>query len=469
MGAIAGAAAFFQGLTLAHRLLDPDEAGYSAIAALMNAGGRLYADGGVDNKPPVIFWVYSLIFRAFGRYDLTAVHALKIAVVLATAGFVALIARRLAGEAAAAGAALLYIAFTAAGYGNLAAANTEVFMMLPATASFWLLLERRWLLSGAVLAVAVLTKQVAAVQVLLYPAAAILLHLRARAVVEAAAGFGIGLAVLLGIVAVTGSLAGFWQWAVLALVTGYGPSAWTGGQVLRDAGNGLVPWLLATPLLTVPALLRLALVRAAGTEERLTQAWLVVSAAGAVAGGHFFGHYFIELVGPLAALSAVAVTGLAMRGRARVAAAAVVAALAVPAVVTVLQDYSGTGVQSDPASVYVAAHSGPADRVFVWGNSPQVYVYSGLVPGTRFPGFLRGFPRSEGLAPRSWDTTAEVWPQLAADFDSHPPLYVVDTSTAGWSAFGLYPMSRFPVLPEIVAARYELVAEVDRVAIYRLR
>ena len=38
-----------------HRLLDGDEAIYGSIAALMNAGGSLYADGGVDNKPPGIF------------------------------------------------------------------------------------------------------------------------------------------------------------------------------------------------------------------------------------------------------------------------------------------------------------------------------------------------------------------------------------------------------------------------------
>ena len=32
-----------------HRLLDGDEAIYGSIAALVNAGGQLYAQGGVDN------------------------------------------------------------------------------------------------------------------------------------------------------------------------------------------------------------------------------------------------------------------------------------------------------------------------------------------------------------------------------------------------------------------------------------
>src|SRR5260370_12417096 len=57
-----------------HRLLDGDEAVYSSIAALMNMGGPLYAEGGVDNKPPGIFWVYAATFRIFAPYHLTATH-----------------------------------------------------------------------------------------------------------------------------------------------------------------------------------------------------------------------------------------------------------------------------------------------------------------------------------------------------------------------------------------------------------
>src|SRR5260370_1995142 len=57
-----------------HRLLDGDEAIYGSIAALMNGGAPLYAQGGVDNKPPGIFWVYAATFRAFGTYQIAAVH-----------------------------------------------------------------------------------------------------------------------------------------------------------------------------------------------------------------------------------------------------------------------------------------------------------------------------------------------------------------------------------------------------------
>ena len=66
-----------------HRVLDGDEAIYGSIAALMNGGGALYADGGVDNKPPGIFWVYAVTFRLAGTYQMTAIHGAALAALLA--------------------------------------------------------------------------------------------------------------------------------------------------------------------------------------------------------------------------------------------------------------------------------------------------------------------------------------------------------------------------------------------------
>src|SRR5258708_3509290 len=85
------AASFF------HRLLDGDEAIYGSIAALMNGGAPLYAQGGVDNKPPGIFWVYAATFRVFGTYQMTAVHVVALLVVAATCLLIFMARRHLAG------------------------------------------------------------------------------------------------------------------------------------------------------------------------------------------------------------------------------------------------------------------------------------------------------------------------------------------------------------------------------------
>jgi hypothetical protein len=64
--AVAVVVVLAHGPSFFHRLLDGDEAIYGSIAAIMNLGGRLYEDGGVDNKPPGIFWVYATTFQLAG-------------------------------------------------------------------------------------------------------------------------------------------------------------------------------------------------------------------------------------------------------------------------------------------------------------------------------------------------------------------------------------------------------------------
>src|SRR5487761_676404 len=79
-----------------HRLLDGDEAIYSSIAALLNMGGQLFGSGGVDNKPPGIFWVYAATFRLAGTYQMTAVHAAGLTAMAATCVLICVMARDLA-------------------------------------------------------------------------------------------------------------------------------------------------------------------------------------------------------------------------------------------------------------------------------------------------------------------------------------------------------------------------------------
>src|SRR5207247_3592068 len=91
----------------AHRLLDGDEAIYGSIAVLMNMSGDLYGSGGVDNKPPGIFWLYALTFRVFGAYQMTAVHAAGFAAMDATSILISFIARAVAALGAGIAVALV--------------------------------------------------------------------------------------------------------------------------------------------------------------------------------------------------------------------------------------------------------------------------------------------------------------------------------------------------------------------------
>src|SRR5437899_13029485 len=79
-----------------HSLLDGDEAIYGSIAVLMNMGGDLYGSGGVDDKPPGVFWIYALTFRAFGAYNMSAVHAVGFVAMATTCALIFILARGLA-------------------------------------------------------------------------------------------------------------------------------------------------------------------------------------------------------------------------------------------------------------------------------------------------------------------------------------------------------------------------------------
>jgi len=457
-----------------HRLMDGDEAIYGSIASLMNLGEPLYGAGGVDNKPPGIFWVYATTFRVFGTYQMTAVHAVGFAAMAATCGLIFWLARDLAGMRAGLLAALFYGVLTAAGNPRLLAANTEIFMMLPLTASVLLTLRRQWFWAGLLMVAAGAFRQSAAVNVLLTGCAVLWLEPRGsrwRAAAISAGGLAAGLVAGAALIASTGSLGGFWRWTVGTLY-GYASTNWTPSLVFSRATDSVVPFVVDMAVFWIAALAIVWRWRGLGANERLVVVWLGVGMAGSFAGGHLSWHYFIQAMGPLAVLAALAFDRLSPPRWVVVAAAA---GIVIPAAAwwtfdvnadPLTYDAGASIPQHEAVAAYIDHHTSPQDRVFVWGVWPALYVESDRTMSSRFPGFLRGFARGSGLPPNNWDTTPDVWPLLQSDLAANPPALIVDTSTAGWSSFAMYPMSNYPVIAALVAADYHAVATVDGVVIY---
>jgi 4-amino-4-deoxy-L-arabinose transferase-like glycosyltransferase len=472
--------------SFAHRLLDGDEAIYGSIAALVNAGGRLYGDGGVDNKPPGIFWVYAAVFRVAGTYNMTAIHLVGLLVMGATCVLIFLVARSLAGVRGGLVAALIYGILTAAGNPRLLAANTELFMMLPLTGSVLLMLRRQWVWAGLLLAVAGAFKQVAGVNVLLLPLAVVLLEPRERRLLAAvgfAGGLVAGLAAGALLLLLTGSLGGFWRWTVGSLY-GYASTTWAPELVWQRARDSIVPFVAYMIVPWVAATAYAVRWRKLSRAERVVVVWLVLSVLGSFAGGHLSWHYFIQTMGPLAVLAALGIDrALVRRSNAprwsaplrRSVAGAAVAGLAAPMLGwgaydmvadPLTYDNSQPVPQHGLVAAYIRDHTRTQDRVFVWGDWPALYVESDRMMASRFPGFLRGFPRGSGQTPNNWDTTPDVWPELQQDLARNPPALIVDTAAANWSDFSIYPMSDYPVLADLVASKYEPAATIDGVVIY---
>src|SRR5438270_2432548 len=357
--------------------MDGDEAVYGAIAALMNQGGRLYADGGVDNKPPGVYWLYAATFEVFGRYQMTAIHAVELVAIVATCAVLVAIGWTISCRRAGMVAAVLYGVLTASGNPRLLAANAEVFMMLPLTAAFLLLLRRQWFWSALVMVAGGAFKQVAAVEVLMIPLALVLLEPRARRVhcaLLAVAGLAGGLVAGAGLLAVTGSIPGFWRWTVESLV-GYASGNWTPANLWERAQGSLVPFALWGAFTWIAALAFAARWRRLAAAEKLAVAWLALSFVGAIAAGHLAWHYFIQVMPPLALLAALTIERALGRESWRWAVAAVtLLGVAIPAAYwftfdvsadPLTYDWTGAPAQHEQVAGSVPAPSNPADRVSV--------------------------------------------------------------------------------------------------------
>jgi hypothetical protein len=313
--------------------------------------------------------------------------------------------------------------------------------------------------------------------VLLLPVAMLLLEARERRL-RASGLFAGGLigALIAGaiLLALTGSLGGFWDWTVGSLY-GYAATNWTPALLWLRAKDSIVPFVGSMAVVWVAAMAFAWRWKRLPACQQLIVAWLVVSIPGSLAGGHLSWHYFIQVMGPLALLAAFAIDQALNTPKRRLVAGAAILGLGVPlagwgtfdiVADPLTYDFRAPAPNHQAVAAYIRDHTRPDDRVFVWGDWPAIYVESDRIMATRFPGFLRGFARGSGLPPNNWDTTAEVWPELRADLVRNPPALIADTSPGDWSDFSMYPMSNYPVLAEFVTSRYHVVATIDSVVIY---
>ncbi|HEX7277584.1 MAG TPA: glycosyltransferase family 39 protein, partial [Acidimicrobiales bacterium] len=152
---------------LVGRLFNSDEASLATMAMEIQRGGTLYHET-ADRKPPVVPYVYALVFEATGRRDLRPVRAVG---ALALAGTALLLAgeakRRRGTRAAAVAAGVFFLAGTAANFpADSQAAGFETFMLLPMTGAVVAAGRGQAVVAGLCLALACLCKQTAFVTAL---------------------------------------------------------------------------------------------------------------------------------------------------------------------------------------------------------------------------------------------------------------------------------------------------------------
>jgi hypothetical protein len=208
--------------------------------------------------------------------------------------------------------------------------------------------------------------------------------------------------------------------------------------------------------------------------------WLATSAVALAAGGRFFGHYFHLVLAPLCVLAAPRFVELWFRGRAF--RGVLVALCALPALIffalgTWSRPLAATLDEGEPryqdVATRIAALTKPDERIFVWGNSPQLYVSSRRPMGARFSfcnymtGESPGTPTETGLRDADSNQLPEAWTMLFADLNQRRPALFVDAAAAHWDGYEKFPLSRYPRLRSYVDQHYRRVETRDGVVLYR--
>lgn len=457
---------------LVHPIAIDDEAVYAVVANEIVHGGLPYVNA-IERKPPLLFWTYAAVFELFGPGNVRALHLAAFAWLLATMAVVYALARSLFDDRAALFAALACGLYTSWGPWKDLAWNGEMLMNLPIAASAWVVLARgsrlrlELLLAGALLALAFLLKQPAAIAA---PALGLYLLLpsyrRSRGITLGSsalhatlltAGFVATLAATALVLRAQGILADAYYWTITDHDL---PHVF----VRRGLLHTLAFALACAPLVIAAGLALRDRRLFAGKEAERTALTLLLAASvvGTCASGRFYPHYYVQLVPPLALLAAPV---LARAWDADVLAPhrwslVLRAGLVLSALLFFAMHWQGLWPrrQGSATAHWLRAHAAPGDRLFVWGHAAQIYLQSGLRPASRyittFP--LTGYIFGEALP--EVDTRARIlpgaWDTLERELRDHPPAFIVDTQR-GTAA--RYPIREFPRLARLIDQRYRPV------------
>ncbi|MBB1244617.1 glycosyltransferase family 39 protein [Streptomyces durbertensis] len=448
--------------SFAQPVWNPDEGFLATQARMLAAGGVMY-DTVVDRKPPLVPLLYQGAFAVFGDDSLWPLRLLALVSVAATALLLASIARRRWGDRAGATAAVLCVlASVGLNPEDAQAANFEVFMLPFTAAAMWCADRRRWAAAGVMVAAAFLTKQTGGA--VLLPVLFLLWRnvpggggRRLGALGRTLAGFAAPL-VAVGLLFGVGRCL-FW------MVTGSSSYAAFAGSELHILGRALANTALfaagcAGLLLPIAVVLRRRVDRRGVLTPDLW-VWLTASALGVVTGFHFFGHYYLQLLPPLALLAAGALQLLSTEWL-RVA---VVCSVVVCTGFTAWAAHTARPDLDHSLRVAQAVRerTAPDEKVLLWGMNPEQYWLADRMPASRYltAGLLTNYSggRDGPMVGERYGMPGS-WPTLLEELAERPRVIVDDSRGKP------YRPGRMPRLKRLLTAEYERAAVVDGAVVW---
>ena len=424
------------------------EAMYSVVANEIVDGGRPYIDA-VERKPPLLFWTYAAIFKVAGEFNWKALHFAALVWTLCAMAGLYLIARSLFDRNTGLIAALFYGIFQPLWMWKNLSFDGEMLMNLPIIWA-WAIAFRQTssrlrpelFAAGALLAAAFLLKQPAAISAvplgiyLLLPSYRTSRSLTPTNSIIQATMLTVGFFAVLGLATIVlwkqGILRDAFYWTIADHDI---PHIFWQKGIVNTLG-----FLGACLPLVIGAILacrdKEEIWAGKTAEQTALFGLLAASAIGAAAGARFYPHYYVQLIPPLALLAAPYYARLWSRTMQPphwlLRPAVTYAWLAFTVVAFSIEDWTALAPRRVPfeAGQYLFSHSSHDDRIFVWGQSPEIYLDAHRRPACRyittfpltgyvFGGPIPGLDTSSRILPGAWST-------LQRDFARHPPAYIVD-------------------------------------------
>ena len=461
------------------------EAMYSVVANEIVDGGRPYIDA-VERKPPLLFWTYAAIFKVAGEFNWKALHFVALVWTLCAMAGLYVIGSELFDRNTGLIAALFYGIFQHWWTWKNLAFDGEMLINLPIIWA-WAIAFRRsssrlrpeLFAAGALLGAAFLLKQPAAIAAaplgiyLLLPSYRTSRSLTGMNSILQATMLTAGFLAALGLVTIVLSKRGILREAFYWTIADHDiPHVfWRKGRV------NTLEFLGACLPLVIGAIMASrdkGEIWAGKAAERIALfGLLAASAIGAAAGARFYRHYYIQLIPPLALLAAPHYVRLWSRKQPWLLRPVTWAWLALTVIAFSIVHWMGLARQRAPSEAgrYLSTHSAPGDRIFVWGQTPKIYLDAHRRPASRY---ITTFPLTGyvfgGPIP-GFDTRSRIlpgaWTNLERDFAKHPPTYIIDVQSDPETA--QYPVKNFPILAKLLAERCRPVAHTAEGVIYRMR
>ena len=460
---------------LTSRPIDDDETYLAVMGRMIAHGDNLY-QGVIDRKPPLAIWAYRWLVP--NSWSLRWVHIAAILLIALNGWIVAQIALRLGanGTTALTAGALTVIGSSLLGHADAHSANFEVWGLVPATVAVWCIVRSPRSFVYAALAGAAVSVATNCKQPYVFTLVAVVIAARRGARLRVAAVAASACAtVTVGIAAFAG-WSGYWRWVWLE--NGDYVKVGVATIVVLAIRQTLIFVALQWPL-AVGVVMGLRKYRGdnghRAPRDPATHAvvalagWAIAALLGVASGLRFFGHYYQQLIPPLALLAAF---GMASWARTRqVLAAATAWALALFGLVIFP---SLRGLEAAPVELarVVRAATSPDDRVLIWGRLPDGAVRSHRVTAGRFVhhAYLTGlWANAERTTPAimAEEPYASRWTDFLADLKADPPKLIIDATPIvdGWDQFLL---TATP-LRAWLSSCYTAVDQSAGLATYRLR